>query len=247
MNFNQKTVLVTGASRGIGKDIAIAFAKAKANVVLNASRMSDYFQEVIDYFEENQFPYVAAVGDVSKQDDVKKIFALASEKFGQVDILVNNAGIIRDNLLMRMSEEEWDSVIDINLKGTYNCTKEAIRPMMKNKWGRIINISSVIGLIGNPGQANYAASKAGIIGFTKAMAKEVGKKGITCNAVAPGFIISDMTESLNEDLKEKYLLSIPLGKFGTTLDVANTVMFLASDIAEYITGQVINIDGGLVM
>lgn len=247
MDFSQKTVLVTGASRGIGREIAIAFAKANANVVLNASRMSEYFRELIDLFDENRYSYEVAIGDVSKSEDVKRIFEAAILKFNRVDILVNNAGITRDNLLMKMTDDEWNSVIDINLKGTFNCTKEAIRPMMKNRWGRIINISSVIGLIGNPGQSNYAASKAGIIGFTKAMAKEVGKKGITCNAVAPGFIISDMTEALNEDLKEKYLLSIPLGRFGTTLDVANTVMFLASDIADYITGQVINIDGGLVM
>jgi len=247
MNFKGKTVLITGASKGIGKEIAISFAKAQANVVLNASRMSPYFEEVINYFKENEFSYTVAVGNVANVDDVKKIFEKATDTFGNVDILVNNAGITKDMLLMKMTEEEFDKVIDINLKGTFNCTKQAIRPMMRKKWGRIINISSVIGLIGNPGQANYAASKAGIIGFTKSVAKEIGKKGITCNAIAPGFIVSDMTQSLSDELKEKYLQGVPVGRFGEAIDVANTVMFLASEYAEYITGQVINVDGGLVM
>jgi len=247
MDFKGKTVLVTGASKGIGKEIAISFAKAQANVVLNASRMSVYFEDVINYFKENKFSYTVAIGNVANVEDVKNIFEKAKETFGNVDILVNNAGITKDMLLMKMTEEEFDKVIDVNLKGTFNCTKQAIRPMMRKKWGRIINISSVIGLIGNPGQANYAASKAGIIGFTKSVAKEIGKKGITCNAIAPGFIVSDMTQSLSDELKNKYLQGVPVGRFGEAIDVANAVMFLASEYAEYITGQVINVDGGLVM
>jgi len=247
MDFKGKTVLVTGASKGIGREIAISFAKSQANVVLNASRMSTYFEDVINYFNENKFSYTVAIGNVANVDDVKNIFEKAKETFGNVDILVNNAGITKDMLLMKMTEEEFDKVIDVNLKGTFNCTKQAIRPMMRKKWGRIINISSIIGLIGNPGQANYAASKAGIIGFTKSVAKEIGKKGITCNAIAPGFIVSDMTQSLSDELKSKYLQGVPVGRFGEAIDVANAVMFLASEYAEYITGQVINVDGGLVM
>ncbi len=247
MNFDNKTVLVTGASKGIGKAIALAFAKDGANVVLNASRKSPYFDELIAKFDEQGYSYVVAIGNVANQDDVANIFTIASETFGQVDILINNAGITKDMLLMRMTEDQFDQVIDINLKGTFLCTKQAIRPMMKKRWGRIINISSIIGLIGNPGQANYAASKAGIIGFSKSVAKEIGKKGITCNVVAPGFIVSDMTNGLSEELKTSYLGNIPAGRFGEVTDVAKAVLFLASDQAEYITGQVLNIDGGLVM
>lgn len=247
MNFINKTVLVTGASKGIGKAIALAFAKAGANVVLNASRQSSYFDELISNFESEGYSYVVAIGNVANQDDVKNIFNIASETFGQVDILVNNAGITKDMLLMRMTEDQFDQVIDINLKGTFLCTKQVIRPMMKKRWGRIINISSIIGLIGNPGQANYAASKAGVIGFSKSVAKEVGKKGITCNVVAPGFIISDMTDGLSDELKASYLGNIPAARFGEVTDVAKAVLFLASENAEYITGQVLNIDGGLVM
>jgi len=175
------------------------------------------------------------------------MFTYVTEKFGKVDILVNNAGITRDMLLMKMTEDEWDSVLDINLKGVFNCSKAAIRPMMKNRWGRIINISSIVGLIGNPGQANYAASKAGMIGFSKSVAKEVGKKGITCNVVAPGFIKSDMTAALSDELKAKYLEGIPVNRFGQAADVAKAVIFLAGDDSSFITGQVINVDGGMVM
>ncbi|MCK5812299.1 MAG: 3-oxoacyl-[acyl-carrier-protein] reductase [Clostridiales bacterium] len=247
MNFENKTVLITGASKGIGKAIALTFAKEGANVVLNASRKSQYFDELIAEFNEQGYSYVVAIGNVANQEDVTNIFSIASEAFGQVDILVNNAGITKDMLLMRMTEDQFDQVIDINLKGTFLCTKQAIRPMMKKRWGRIINVSSIIGLIGNPGQANYAASKAGIIGFSKSIAKEVGKKGITCNVVAPGFIVSDMTNGLSEELKTSYLGNIPVGRFGEATDVAKAVLFLASNQAEYITGQVLNIDGGLVM
>ena len=247
MDFRDKNVLVTGASRGIGKHIAEAFALLGANVVLNASRESDYFKVVLNDFKTKGYSCTGYVCDVSDGEAVKDMFKYAEEKFGRVDILVNNAGITRDMLLMKMTEDEWDSVLDINLKGVFNCTKAAIRPMMKNRWGRIINISSIIGLIGNPGQANYAASKAGMIGFSKSVAKEIGKKGITCNVVAPGFIESDMTAALSNDLKVKYLEGIPVNRFGQAADVAKVVIFLAGDDSSFITGQVINVDGGMVM
>jgi 3-oxoacyl-[acyl-carrier protein] reductase len=247
MDFKDKNVLVTGASRGIGKRIAEAFARAGANVLLNASRESEHFTATLDEFIKAGYKCAGYACDVSDPEAVKGMIEYANEKYGQVDILVNNAGITRDMLLMKMTEEQWDRVIDINLKGVFNCTKACIRPMMKKRWGRIINISSVVGLIGNPGQANYAASKAGMIGFSKSVAKEVGKKGITCNVVAPGFIESDMTDSLSDDLKAKYMEGIPVNRFGQASDVAKAVLFLASGDSSYITGQVINVDGGMVM
>ncbi len=215
--------------------------------MLNASRESDYFKAVLDDFSKAGYSITGYACDVSDSEAVKGMFDYAKEKFGRVDILVNNAGITRDMLLMKMTEDEWDSVLDINLKGVFNCTKAVIRPMMKNRWGRIVNISSIIGLIGNPGQANYVASKAGMIGFSKSVAKEVGKKGITCNVVAPGFIESDMTAALSDDLKAKYLEGIPVNRFGQAADVAKAVVFLAGDDSSFITGQVINVDGGMVM
>ncbi|MCD6321958.1 MAG: 3-oxoacyl-[acyl-carrier-protein] reductase, partial [Clostridiales bacterium] len=214
---------------------------------LIVSREADYFKAVVYDFSREGYSITGDACDVSDSEAVKGMFDYAKEKFGRVDILVNNAGITRDMLLMKMTEDEWDSVLDINLKGVFNCTKAVIRPMMKNRWGRIVNISSIIGLIGNPGQANYAASKAGMIGFSKAVAKEVGKKGITCNVVAPGFIESDMTADLSDDLKAKYLEGIPVNRFGQAADVAKAVVFLAGDDSSFITGQVINVDGGMVM
>ncbi|MDX1358539.1 MAG: 3-oxoacyl-[acyl-carrier-protein] reductase [Clostridia bacterium] len=247
MDFKDKNVLVTGASRGIGKRIAEAFARGGANVLLNASRESEHFTATLDEFTKAGYKCAGYACDVSDPESVKGMIEFANEKYGQVDILVNNAGITRDMLLMKMTEEQWDRVIDINLKGVFNCTKACIRPMMKKRWGRIINISSVVGLIGNPGQANYAASKAGMIGFSKSVAREVGKKGITCNVVAPGFIESDMTDSLSDDLKAKYMEGIPVNRFGQASDVAKAVLFLAGEDSSYITGQVINVDGGMVM
>ncbi|MBQ7794813.1 MAG: 3-oxoacyl-ACP reductase FabG, partial [Clostridia bacterium] len=186
-------------------------------------------------------------GDVRNIDDVKAMADAAVAEFGTIDILVNNAGVTRDNLMLRMSEEDWDLVLDINLKGAFNCIKTVVRPMMKQKGGSIINIASVVGVMGNAGQANYSASKAGLIGLTKTTAKEFAKKGIRANAVAPGFIASAMTDKLSDEVKAKYFESIPLGEFGATEDVANVVAFLASDMSSYVTGQVINVDGGLVM
>ena len=247
MKISEMNVLVTGASRGIGKRIAEAFALSGANVVLNASRESDYFSETMKEFEERGFSVMACACDVSDQEAVMNMQKDIKEKFGSIHVLVNNAGIARDMLLMRMSEEQWDSVIDINLKGAFNCTKAFIRPMMKQGFGRIINISSVVGLTGNPGQVNYAASKAGMIGMTKAVAKETGKKGVTCNAVAPGFIESDMTDVLPEEIKAEYLKNIAVGRFGIAEDVAHAVLFLADEKSSFITGQVITVDGGMVM
>jgi len=247
MKISEMNVLVTGASRGIGKRIAEAFALSGANVVLNASRESDYFSETMKEFEERGFSVMACACDVSDQEAVMNMQKDIKEKFGSIHVLVNNAGITRDMLLMRMSEEQWDSVIDINLKGAFNCTKAFIRPMMKQGFGRIINISSVVGLTGNPGQVNYAASKAGMIGMTKAVAKETGKKGVTCNAVAPGFIESDMTDVLPEEIKAEYLKNIAVGRFGIAEDVAHAVLFLADEKSSFITGQVITVDGGMVM
>ncbi len=247
MNINQMNVLVTGASRGIGKRIAEAFALAGANVVLNASRESEHFSKTVEEFESAGYSVMACACDVSDREAVGEMIKSVNEKFGPVHVLVNNAGITRDMLLMRMSEADWDDVLSINLKGTFNCTKACIRPMMKQGFGRVINISSVVGITGNPGQANYAASKAGIIGFTKAVAKEIGKKGVTCNVVAPGFIESDMSAGLPEEIKAKYLENIAVGRFGTSDDVANAVMFLADSKSSFITGQVLTVDGGMVM
>ncbi len=247
MKFKDKNVLVTGASRGIGKRIAEAFALEGANVLLNASRESGHFSATIDEFNKAGYSCAGYACDVSDPAAVRGMMEYATDKFGTIDILVNNAGVTRDMLLMKMTEDEWDTVLRINLKGVFNCTKACIRPMMKKKWGRIINISSVVGLIGNPGQANYAASKAGMIGFSKAVAKEVGRKGITCNAVAPGFIESDMTAALGDELRTKYLEGIPVNRFGQASDVAKAVLFLAGDDSSYISGQVLNVDGGMVM
>lgn len=242
-----KTAVVTGASRGIGKTIAIALAKAGANVVINYRSDSPRVQELIDEIKQASGSAIAVQADVSDFNDANKLVKAAVESFGSIDILVNNAGITKDNLLMRMSEEDFDSVINTNLKGVFNCTKHASTIMLKQRSGKIINISSVVGIAGNIGQANYAAAKAGIIGMTKACAKELAARGITVNAVAPGFINTEMTEVLSDKVKEASIASIPLKKFGEPEDVAQTVCFLASCAADYITGQVIQVDGGMLM
>lgn len=247
MDFKGKTVLVTGASRGIGKRIALEFARLGANVAVNASHESVYLEDFVSQLGQEGCEAHSFVCDVSDSGQVEGMTASIREKYGEVDILVNNAGIVRDNLLMRMTEKEWDDVINVNLKGVFNCTKTCIRQMMKKRWGRIINISSVVGITGNAGQANYAASKAGMIGFSKAVAKETGKRGVTCNVVAPGFIESEMTASLDKQIRDGYLEKIPAARGGTAKDVADAVVFLAGDGAAYITGQVINVDGGMVM
>lgn len=244
---NMKTALVTGASRGIGKAIAVALAKEGYNVILNYRGSEASANEVLQTIEasggQGQL-YKANVADLA---DVQKMMDDVIKTYGGIDVLVNNAGITKDQLMLRMTEDDFDQVIDINLKGTFNCIKAVSKSMLKRRTGCIINISSVIGLIGNAGQANYAASKAGIIGLTKSIAKEFAPRNILVNAIAPGFIKSDMTEELSDQVKEEIMKHIPLNALGDPEDVANMVLFLASDKARYITGQVFAVDGGMTM
>lgn len=238
-----KTVLVTGAAKGIGKAIAIEFAKEGSNIVLNYRSTVD--DETIKEIEAFGVECFAVKADVSDFAQAESLIKEAKSHFGSLDVLVNNAGITRDGLLMRMSEEDFDSVLRINLKGAFNTIRHSSNIMLKQKSGTIINLSSVVGLMGNAGQANYAASKAGLIGLTKSTARELAPRGITCNAIAPGFIATDMTESLSEQVKEQMLSNIPLKAYGTGEDVARAAVFLAKN--RYITGQVLNVDGGMVM
>ena len=244
--LNDKVAIVTGASRGIGKAIAIQLAKCGSKLVL-VSRNAKALDSVKESINSQGGNAVAMPGDISSLNSFAEIAANTVSKWERIDILVNNAGTARDNIIMRMKEEDCDRVLDINLKGCFNGIKAVTRSMIKNKAGRIISITSVIGQIGNAGQSNYAASKAGIIGLTKSIAKELGSRNITVNAVSPGYISTDMTDKLDEEVKEKMKSSIPLGRLGTPQDVANLVCFLASDEAEYITGQTFNVDGGMVM
>lgn len=245
MRLRDKVALVTGGGRGIGRAIVLALAKEGADIVacdINLENLKEVAAEV----EKLGRKVLILKADVSKMGEVDELVKKALDKFTKIDILVNNAGITRDNLILRMSEEEWDQVLDINLKGTFNCLKTVTRPMMKARSGRIINIASVVGIMGNPGQANYAASKAGIIGLTKSAAKELASRGINVNAIAPGFIETTMTEALGDEAKEKLTSQIPLKRLGEVADVANLVVFLASDNASYITGEVIKVDGGML-
>ncbi|MGX9707826.1 3-oxoacyl-[acyl-carrier-protein] reductase [Laceyella tengchongensis] len=245
--LNGKTAVVTGGSRGIGRAIAITLAEAGADIVIFYAGNHAAAEETIQSVRETGRQGLALKVDVSDKEQVDAALKEVVSTFGRVDILVNNAGITRDNLLMRMKEDEWDQVIATNLKGAFLCTKAVIRPMLKQKGGRIINISSVVGVAGNPGQANYVAAKAGLIGLTKTTAKELASRGITVNAIAPGFIETDMTSVLDEALKEQMRSEIPLGYYGTPQDIAEAVKFLASDSGRYITGQTIHVDGGMVM
>lgn len=240
MTFDGKIVLITGGSRGIGKSIAEAFAESGATTIVTYRNAID-----AEYFDSKGIRhYQCGVADIkSVQEMTDKIIA----EHQKIDILVNNAGITKDGLLMRMSEEDWDAVIDTNLKGVFNMTKSVTRHMMGKRYGKIVNITSVVGITGNPGQSNYVASKAGVIGFTKATAKELASRNININAVAPGFIGTEMTDKLTEEVKTKYLESIPLKRIGSGKNVSDAVMFLASDMSDYITGQTICVDGGLVM
>lgn len=246
MHLKGQTALVTGAARGIGRAIAEALAKEGANIVVVDLNIDEAHQWA-EYMESLGVKAMALSGDVSNSEDVKKIFEKTVEEFGGFDILVNNAGITKDALLLRMKEEDWDAVLSVNLKSVFLCTKEAVKLMAKKRYGRIINIASVVAFTGNPGQANYSASKAGIVGLTKTTAKEYATRGITVNAVAPGFIMTAMTEKLPENIKEEMLKTIPLGRFGTPEDVANAVLFLALPQSGYITGQVIHVNGGMFM
>jgi len=241
-----KTAVITGASRGIGKAIAIRYAQEGANLIISATN-DKLLAEVKTELEEIGCDVEWKVCDVSDYDSVTELMKLAVDTFGGIDILVNNAGIARDKLIMAIKEEDWDDVIDINLKGTFNGIKAVTRIMLKAKTGCMINITSVVGISGNAGQANYSASKAGIIGLTKSAAKELASRNIRVNAIAPGFIETDMTESLNEATRESFFKNIPLARAGTAEDVANLALFLASEDSNYITGQVINVDGGLLM
>ena len=242
-----KTAVVTGASRGIGAAIAKHLAKEGARVVVNYSGSKNKAEEVVKEIEAAGGEAFAIQASVAESESVTGMIAATMERFGSVDILVNNAGITRDNLLMRMKESEWDDVINTNLKGVFLCTKAVTRQMMKQRAGRIINIASIVGVSGNAGQANYVAAKAGVIGLTKTTAKELASRNINVNAIAPGFITTEMTEELPEEVKTQMLTQIPLAKLGNPEDVAKAVVFLASDDSTYITGQTLHVDGGMVM
>ncbi|MFD1928734.1 3-oxoacyl-[acyl-carrier-protein] reductase [Sporosarcina siberiensis] len=245
--FTGKAAIVTGASRGIGREIALQLAKEGAKVAVNYSGSKDKADEVVQLITDSGGEAFAIQADVSQTDSVKNMVDQTLERFGSIDILVNNAGITRDNLLMRMKEDEWDDVLNINLKGVFLCTKGVTRQMMRQRAGKIVNVASIVGVSGNPGQANYVAAKAGVIGFTKTVAKELATRNINVNAVAPGFITTDMTEALSDEVKEQMTSVIPLGKLGSPENVARTVLFLLSEDAAYITGQTIHVDGGMVM
>ena len=242
-----KVALITGATRGIGKQIALTLAEEGFDIAINYRRENDELKNAKEEIEKTGRKCLTVQGDVSNFEDTEKFVKEVIEEYGKIDVLVNNAGITRDGLLMRMKKEDFDSVIDTNLAGTFNVTRNVISHMMKAKSGRIINVSSVVGVSGNAGQTNYSASKAGIIGFTKSLAKEVASRNILVNAVAPGFIETNMTDVLKDEQKENIAKTIPLKRMGTVKDVANVVKFLASEDSSYITGQVINIDGGMLM
>ena len=247
MLLENKIAVVTGAGRGIGRGIALALAREGAMVVVNYNGSKERAEEVVRTIEEAGGKAAAIQCNISDFEAAKEFFANVVKEYGKIDILVNNAGITKDNLMMKMSEEEFQSVIQTNLAGTFHGVKFVTRPMMKQRQGRIINIASVSGVIGNMGQANYSASKAGVIGLTKAAAKELASRNITVNAVAPGFVATEMTDVLSESVKEAAVATIPLGRFGEVEDIAETVVFLASDKAKYITGQVICVDGGIAI
>jgi 3-oxoacyl-[acyl-carrier protein] reductase len=246
MSLTGKKALVTGASRGIGKAIALKLAAEGADVIVTATSL-DRAKQTADQIALLGRRAIPVKVDVGVSSEVEALFKVVTDEFGSLDILVNNAGITRDGLLMRMKDEDWDSVIDVNLKGTFLCTREAIKLMAKAKSGRVVTISSVVGEMGNAGQANYCASKAGIIGFTKAVAREYAKRNITVNAVAPGFIETDMTGVLSEGIREELLKQIPVNRFGSPEDIANAVYFLVSGLGSYVTGQVLAVNGGMHM
>lgn len=244
--LNGKTALITGASRGIGKAIALLFAREGADIAITNIADDDEFRNAVKEIEALGVKAKGFVSNAAKFDDSQRVIDEIIKDFPRIDILVNNAGITRDTLLMRMTEEQWDTVIAVNLKSVFNLTKALIPVMLKQKYGSIINMSSVVGVSGNAGQSNYSASKAGIIGFTKSVAKEVGSRNIRCNAIAPGFIITEMTEKLPEDVKKEWINKIPLRRGGTPENVANTALYLASDLSDYVTGQTIHVCGGML-
>lgn len=247
MRLKDRVAVVTGGSRGIGRGIALKLAAEGAKVVVNYRASAAAADEVVALIQESGGEAVAVQADVSVMSEAQKLIKEASRTFGRLDILVNNAGTTRDMLIMLMKEEDWDLVLNTNLKSAFNCSKAAVRIMMKQRYGRIVNITSVSGLAGQAGQTNYSASKAGLIGFTKSLAKEVGPRKVTVNAVAPGFVDTALTAVLDDDMKRLAVEMTPLGRFGTPEDMANAVAFLASDEAGFITGQILSVDGGLVM
>ncbi|CAN5897143.1 3-oxoacyl-[acyl-carrier-protein] reductase [soil metagenome] len=242
-----RVAVVTGGGRGIGRAIAVRLAKEGANVAVVYRSNDDAAQETADLVRKAGAECEVFKGDVASPEDVESVFKGINDAFGRLDILVNNAGVTRDNLMMRMKEDEFDEVVRTNLKGTYLCTKAVLRSMVRARWGRIVNVTSVVGLIGNAGQANYAASKAGIIGFTKSVAREVAQRGITANAVAPGYVETELTGSLDESVKDQIRAQIPAGRLGEPEEIADAVAFLAGEGASYLTGQTLAVDGGMVM
>jgi 3-oxoacyl-[acyl-carrier protein] reductase len=247
IDLANKVALVTGASRGIGRAIALQFARSGARVVVNYRGQQQAADEVVAAITAAGGTATAVQADVAQSADIERLIKTTQETYGGLDILINNAGITRDNLLLRMKDDEWDAVMATNLRSVYLLTKAVLRPMMKARWGRIITITSVVGMTGNAGQANYAAAKAGLIGFTKSVAREMASRGITANAVAPGYIETDITKDLSDEIKATALAAIPVGRFGQPDDIARTVVFLASDAAAYITGQTFAVDGGMTM
>ncbi len=246
LNIKNKIAVVTGASKGIGKAIAFGLFNHGCKLALISRNEADLIKVKAEIGNDSENIKIYPC-DISNFDDVQNIFKSIHNDFNTIDILINNAGLTKDNLVLRIKEQDWDLVIDVNLKGCFNTIKAVTKPMLRNKSGRIINISSIVGQIGNPGQVNYAASKAGILGLTKSLAKELGSRSITVNAIAPGYIETDMTDNLSENVKNELYQNIPLNRLGTTDDVTNLVLFLSSEKASYITGQVMNIDGGMVM
>lgn len=245
--LKDKNIIVTGATRGIGKEIALTLAQNGANIAINYRNYNEEVEELINSIKEFGVDAIAVKCDVSKSDEVDNFISEVKNHFSSIDVLVNNAGITKDGLLLRMKDEDFNSVLDVNLKGTFNTTKSISPIMIKQKHGKIINISSVVGIVGNAGQCNYAASKAGVIGFSKSVARELASRNINVNVVAPGYIDTDMTKSLPDKVKDEILKSIPMKKMGNPKEVANLVLFLSSNLSDYITGQVINVDGGMVM
>jgi 3-oxoacyl-[acyl-carrier protein] reductase len=248
MDLSNRVAIVTGSARGIGKAIALKLAEVGADIVVNdIEAAADALESTAGEIRALNRKALAITADASSKDDVNRMVETAVNTMGHVDILVNNAGVVRDQIIMRMTDEEWDTVLNIDLKSAFLCTRAVLRHMLKQRWGRIISIASVVGIMGNAGQANYAAAKAGIIGLTRSIAKEAGSRGITANAIAPGFIETKMTEKLDEKQRQAFTQRIPLGILGTPRDVAEAVAFLASEEAHYITGQVINVDGGMAL
>lgn len=247
MSLNGKIALVTGGTRGIGREIALALAEEGTKVAITYTSSEDKALAVVDEIKGKGVEALAVKANVVNNDEVLHMVKEVEETLGTIDILINNAGITKDNLLIRMNEEDWDAVLDVNLKGVFLCTKAVVRAMMKKRYGKIINISSIVGINGNLGQGNYSASKAGVIGFTKSMAKELASRGIRVNAIAPGFIETDMTDVLKEEIKDEMIKNIPLKGFGKPHDIANLVVFLAGNKSDYITGEVIRVDGGMAI